>query len=82
MIYRSYMCPLAYVIRLDQLAGWDPDVDMRNDNERLVYQLGFNGPEFNNDNQGVFKLIKNAVNGTEMQSYIKDFIRGKTAEEP
>ena len=74
MIYGSYMCPLAYVIRLDQPAGWDPDVDARNDNERLVYPLALNGPEFNNDNQEVFKLIKNAVNGTEAQSYIEDFI--------
>lgn len=74
MIYGSYMCPLAYVIRLDQPAGWDPDVDARNDNERLVYQLALNGPEYNNDNQEVFKLLKNAVNGTEAQSYIEDFV--------
>ena len=74
MIYGSYMCPLAYVVRLDQPAGWDPDVDARNDNERLVYQLALNGPEFDNDNQEVFKLLKNAVNGTEAQSYIEDFI--------
>ena len=74
MIYGSYMCPLAYVIRLDQPAGWDPDVDARNDNERLVYQLALNGPEYNNDNQEVFKLLKNSVNGTEAQSYIEDFV--------
>ena len=74
MIYGSYMCPLAYVIRLDQPAGWDPEVDARNDNERLVYQLALNGPEYNNDNQEVFKLLKNAVNGTEAQSYIEDFV--------
>jgi hypothetical protein len=74
MIYGSYMCPLAYVIRLDQPAGWDPDVDARTDNERLVYQLALNGPEYNNDNQEVFKLLKNAVNGTEAQSYIEDYV--------
>jgi hypothetical protein len=74
MIYGSYMCPLAYVIRLDQPAGWDPDVDARTDNERLVYQLALNGPEYNNDNQEVFKLLKNAVNGTEAQSYIEGFV--------
>ena len=68
------MCPLAYVICLDQPAGWDPDVDARTDNERLVYQLALNGPEYNNDNQEVFKLLKNAVNGTEAQSYIEDYV--------
>jgi hypothetical protein len=74
MIYGSYMCPLAYVIRLDQPAGWDPNVDARTENERLVYQLALNGPEYSNDNQEVFKLLKNAVNGTEAQSYIEGFV--------
>lgn len=68
------MCPLAYVIRLDQPAGWDPNVDARTENERLVYQLALNGPEYSNDNQEVFKLLKNAVNGTEAQSYIEGFV--------
>lgn len=74
MIYGSYMCPLAYVIRLDQPAGWDPEVDARTENERLVYQLALAGPEYNNDNQEVFKLLKNSVNGTEAQSYIEGFV--------
>jgi hypothetical protein len=74
MIYGSNLCPIAYVIRLDKPDTWDPEVDARTDMERLTYQLALNGPEFENDNQEVFKLLKNAVNGTEALSYIKDFI--------
>ena len=39
-----------------------------------MYQLALNGPEFENDNREVFKLLKNAVNGTEALSYIEDFV--------
>jgi hypothetical protein len=68
------MYPLAYVIRLEKLDDWDPDVDARTDLERLTYQLALNGPGFGNHNQEVFKLPKNAINGMEILSYIKDFI--------
>lgn len=74
MIYGSNLCPLAYVIRLDQPDGWDPVFDARTDAERLMYQLALDGPEYNNDNHEVFKLLKNAVNGTEALSYVEDFV--------
>ena len=74
MIYGSNMCPLSYVIRLDKPVGWDADMDARNDYERLTYQLQLAGPEFENDNQEVFKLLKNSVNGTDALSYIEAFI--------
>ena len=74
MIYGSNLCPIAYVVRLDKPDNWDPEIDARTDLERLTYQLALNGSEFDNDNQEVFKLLKNAVNGTEALSYIEDFI--------
>ena len=41
--------------------------------ERLTYQLALDTPEYENDNREVFKLLKNAVNGTDALSYIEDF---------
>ena len=76
MIYGSNLCPLACVIHLDQPDGWDPVFDGRTDAERLMYQLSLDGPEYNNDNHEVFKLLKNAVNGTEALSYVEDFGTG------
>jgi hypothetical protein len=43
LVYGQNYCPIAYVIRPDKPAGWDPVVDAVNDYERLMYQLPLNG---------------------------------------
>ena len=57
LVYGRNYCPIAYVIRPDKPAGWDPEVDAVNNYKRLMYQLPLNGVAYNHDNKTVFSFI-------------------------
>jgi hypothetical protein len=77
LIYGRYYCPIAYVIRPDKPAGWDPLVDATTDYERLMYQLELAGPAFEQDNELVFSLIQLAVVQTAAETWIFDAVAGR-----
>lgn len=70
LIYGRNFCPIAYVIRPDKPAGWDPAVDATTEYEKLMYQLPLNGVAFDQDNEQVFSLIQLAVVQTVAASWI------------
>ncbi len=61
LVYGRNYCPIAYGIRPDKPAGWNPAVDAVNDYERLMYQLPLNGIAFERDNETEFSFIQLAV---------------------
>jgi hypothetical protein len=77
LIYGRHYCPIAYVVRPDKPAGWNPLVDAANDYERLVYQLPLNGIAFEQDNETVFSLIQLAVVHTQAETWIYDHVPGR-----
>ena len=77
VIYGRHYCPIAYVVRPDKPAGWNPLVDAANDYERLVYQLPLNGIAFEQDNETVFSLIQLAVVHTQAETWIYDHVPGR-----
>jgi hypothetical protein len=77
LVYGRQYCPLAYVIRPDKPAGWDPIVDSATDYERLMYQLPLNGAAYNRDNETVFSYIQLAVLQTPAETWIFDAIAGR-----
>jgi len=77
LVYGRNYCPIAYVIRPDKPAGWDPMVDATTDYERLMYQLPLNGPAYNRDNEVVFSFIQLAVLQTLAENWIFDAIPGR-----
>jgi len=77
LVYGRQYCPLAYVIRPDKPAGWDPMVDATNDYERLMYQLPLNGTAYNRDNEAVFSYIQLAVLQTPAETWIFDAVAGR-----
>lgn len=77
LIYGRNYCPLAYVIRPDKPAGWDPLVDATNDYERLMYQLPLAGTAYNRDNEAVFSYIQLAVVQTAAETWIYDAVPGR-----
>ena len=76
MYGRNY-CPIAYVIRPDKLAGWDPVVDAVNNYERLMYQLPLNGVAYDHDNKTVFLFIQLAVVHSQAETWIYDHVPGR-----
>ena len=77
LVYGRNYCPIAYVIRPDKPAGWDPDVDAVNDYERLMYQLPLNGVAYNHDNETVFSFIQLAVVHSQAETWIYDHVPGR-----
>lgn len=77
LIYGRNYCPIAYVIRPDRPAGWDPAVDATTDYERLMYQLPLNGIAYDQDNEAVFSLIQLAVVHTPAETWIYDHVPGR-----
>jgi len=77
LIYGRNYCPLAYVIRPDKPAGWDPVVDATTDYECLMYQLPLNGPAYDRDNEAVFSYIQLAVLQTLAENWIFDAVPGR-----
>jgi hypothetical protein len=77
LVYGRQYCPLAYVIRPDKPAGWDPIVDAATDYERLMYQLPLNGVAYNQDNETVFSYIQLAVLQTPAETWIFDAVAGR-----
>ena len=72
LIYGRSFAPIAYVIRPDKPAGWDPAVDSTTEYERLMYQLPLAGAAFEQDNERVFSLIQLAVVQTAAETWIFD----------
>ena len=70
LIYGCNFCPIAYVIRPDKPAGWDPAIEVTTECEKLMYQLPLNGVAFDQDNEQVFSLIQLAVVQTVAASWI------------
>ena len=77
LVYGRNYCPLAYVIRPDKPAGWDPVNDATTDYERLMYQLSLNGPAYDRDNEAVFSYIQLAVLQTLAENWIFDAVPGR-----
>ncbi len=76
MYGRNY-CPIAYVIRPDKPAGWDPEVDAVNVYEQLMYQLPLNGVAYDHDNETVFLFIQLAVVHSQAETWIYDQVPGR-----
>lgn len=72
LIFGRNFAPIAYVIRPDKPAGWDPAVDATTEYERLMYQLPLAGMAFEQDNERVFSLIQLAVVQTPAETWIFD----------
>ena len=72
LIYGRNFAPIAYVIRPDKPAGWDPAVDATTEYERLMYQLPLAGAAYEQDNERVFSLIQLAVVQTAAETWIFD----------
>jgi hypothetical protein len=72
LIYGRNYSPIAYIIRPDKPAGWDPDVDATTEYEKLMYQLPLAGQAFEQDNERVFSLIQLAVVQTPAETWIFD----------
>lgn len=77
LIYGRNYCPIAYVIRPNKPAGWDPVTDASTDYERLMYQLSLNGIAYEQDNETVFSLIQLAVVHTPAETWIYDHVPGR-----
>ena len=77
LVYGRNYCPIAYVIRPEKPAGWDPVVDAVNDYERLMYQLPLHGIAFKQDNETVFSFIQLAVVHTQAETWIFDHVPGR-----
>ena len=77
LVYGRNYCPLAYVIRPDKPAGWDPVIDATSDYERLMYQLPLNGQAYNQDNEVVFSYVQLAVLQTLAENWIFDAVPGR-----
>ncbi len=77
LVYGHNYCPIAYVIRPDKLAGWDPAVNAVNDYERLMYQLPLNGIAFKQDNETVFSFIQLAMVHSQAETWIYDHVPGR-----
>ena len=77
LIYGRNYCPLAYVIRPDKPAEWDPVVDATTDYECLMYQLVLNGPAYDRDSEAVFSYIQLAVLQTLAENWIFDAVPGR-----
>ena len=77
LIYGRQYCPLAYVIRPDKPAGWDPLTDATTDYERLMYQLPLTGVAYNRDNETVFSMIQLSVVQTAAETWIYDHVPGR-----
>jgi hypothetical protein len=77
LIYGWQYCPLAYVIRPDKPAGWDPLTDAMTDYERLMYQLPLAGVVYNRDNKTVFLMIQLSVVQTAAETWIYDHVPGQ-----
>ncbi len=61
MIHRAQYTGIAYVIRPDKLAGWNPITDANTDYKHLLYQLPLHGPKYDVDNASVITLIYTSV---------------------
>jgi len=72
LIYGRNLAPIAYIIRPDKPAGWDPAVDATTEHEKLMYQLPLAGQAFEQDNERVFSLIQLAVVQTPAETWIFD----------
>jgi len=72
LIYGRNYAPIAYVIRPDKPAGWDPEVDATTEYEKLMYQLPLAGVAFEQDNERVFSLVQLAVVQTAAETWIFD----------
>ena len=72
LIYGRNYSPIAYVIRPDKPAGWDPNVDATTEYEKLMYQLPLAGQAFEQDNERAFSLIRLAVVQTPAETWIFD----------
>jgi hypothetical protein len=76
LVYGRNYCPIAYVIRPDKPARWDPAVDATTDYEKLMYQLPLAGIAFDQDNEAVFSMIQLAVVHTPAETWIYDYVAG------
>ncbi len=74
---RNYCCPIAYVIRPDKPAGWDPVVDAATDFEQLMYQLPLQGVAYHRDYETVFSFIQLALVHSQAETWIDDAIPGR-----
>ena len=72
LIFGRNFAPIAYIIRPDKPAGWDPAVDATTEYEKLMYQLPLAGVAFEQDNERVFSLIQLAVVQTPAETWIFD----------
>ena len=72
LIFGRNFAPIAYIIRPDKPAGWDPEVDATTEYEKLMYQLPLAGVAFEQDNERVFSLIQLAVVQTPAETWIFD----------
>ena len=70
LIFGRNFAPIAYIIRPDKPAGWDPEVDATTEYEKLMYQLPLAGVAFEQDNERVFSLIQLAVVQTPAETWI------------
>jgi hypothetical protein len=77
LVYGWNYCPIAYIIRPDKPAGWNPVVDAVNDYERLMYQLPLVGVAFDQDNETVFSFIQLAVVHSQAETWIYDHVPGR-----
>ena len=55
--------PLTYVIRRDKPAGWNPETDAANEEEKLIYQVALFGAAFEDDNKVVFSKLMEVTLG-------------------
>lgn len=77
LVYGRNYCPIAYVIRPDKPAGWDPAVDATTDYEKLMYQLPLAGIAYEQDNAAVFSMIQLAVVHSPAETWIYDHVAGR-----
>ena len=72
LIYGRNYSPIAYIIRPEKPAGWDPELDATTEYEKLMYQLPLAGVAFEQDNEQVSSLIQLAVVQTTAETWIFD----------
>ena len=73
--------PLSYIIRRDKPAGWDPETDAENEEEKLIYQVPLTGPEFEADNKTVWNKLLELTQGEPAYEWIRQFERTKNGRE-
>jgi hypothetical protein len=76
LMYGHNYCPIAYIIRPDKPAGWNPAINAVNEYKQLMYQLPLNGIAFE-CNETMFSFIQLAMVHSQAETWIYDHVPGR-----